>query len=219
VKKTRKSVLISFPNLYWIHKHVVHKALLLQQDGRYKLNIIMPSHKPYENNLHHIVNDFMSGDYDFWLNIDSDNPPMRNPLDLVVLNRDIIGLPTPVWHYDPNNKKKGERPIYENAYAYDEQVDAYREYQNKKGLQEVDAIGTGCFLVAKRVFENENMRKAPFERKLYHDGTVHKGNDISFCERLRENGFHIYAHFNYLCDHFSEKSLIETSNAFRNLYV
>ena len=178
----------------------------------------MPSNKPYENNLHHIVNDFMAGDYDFWLNIDSDNPPMHNPLDLVELDKDIIGLPTPIWHYEGTNQKKGERPIYENVYKYIEKNDAYAEWQEKDGLQKVDSVGTGCFLVARRVFENPEMRKAPFQRTFNEDGTVNKGNDMAFCDRLRKNGFSIYANFNYRCDHFCENSLIETSNAFKNLY-
>ena len=175
----------------------------------------MPSHKPYENNLHHIVNDFMKGDYDFWLNIDSDNPPMHNPLDLIELDKDIIGLPTPIWHYVG---KKGERPIYWNGYDYDQSNDAYREHPVREGLQKVDAVGTGCILISRRVFENEQMRKKPFERKLNEDGTVNKGNDISFCERVREQEFEIYCHYDYPCDHFSENSLTETSNAFKNLY-
>ena len=209
-----RSVLISFPNTHWIHKHVVHKMMLMLTDGRHKVNIIMPSHKPYVNNLHHILNDFMDGDYDFWLNIDSDNPPIQNPLDLVQLDRDIIGLPTPIWHYTGN----GERPVYWNAYNYDETTGAYREHQEKEGLQRVDAVGTGCILMSRRVFEKPEMRKAPFMREWNEDGTVEKGNDIKFCERARDNGLEIYAHFSYACDHFSELSLSETVNAFRNMY-
>ena len=209
-----RSVLISFPNTHWIHKHVVHKMMLMLTDGRHKVNIIMPSHKPYVNNLHHILNDFMDGDYDFWLNIDSDNPPIQNPLDLVQLDRDIIGLPTPIWHYTGN----GERPVYWNAYNYDETTGAYREHQEKEGLQRVDAVGTGCILMSRRVFEKPEMRKAPFMREWNEDGTVEKGNDIKFCERARENGFEIYCHYDYPCDHFSELSLSETVRAFRNMY-
>lgn len=210
-----KSILVTVPNLHWISRYVVHKLLMLQQDKRYRLNIMLPSNKPYENNLHHIVNDFMNGDYDFWLSIDSDNPPKNNPLDLVELDKDIIGLPTPIWNY---TDKKGERPIYENAYKYVPEKDAYEEWQIKEGLQKVDAVGTGCFIVARRVFENPEMRKAPFERKLNKDGTVNKGNDISFCERAIKNGFSVYAHFGYQCDHLCENSLDEVGNAFKNLY-
>lgn len=211
-----KHILISFPNMHWIHKHVVHKMLLLMMDSRYKTNIIMPSHKPYVNNLHHIVNDFMAGDYDFWLNVDADNPPIQNPLDLVQLNKDIIGLPTPIWHY--TGEKKGERPVYWNAYDYVESSDRYVEHQDKEGLQRVDAVGTGCLLMSRRVFEKPEMRKAPFMREWNEDGTVEKGNDIKFCERARENGFEIYCHYDYSCDHFSELSLSETVGAFRNMY-
>jgi len=213
-----KSVLVTVPNLHWIHQFVVHKLLLLQQDKRYRLMIELPSHKPYENNLHHIVNDFMKGDYDFWLNIDSDNPPLQNPLDLVELDKDIIGLPTPIWHYEGESQRKGERPVYWNGYDYDPSKEAYHEHQTREGLQKVDAVGTGCILISRRVFENRQMRNKPFERKLNKDGTVQKGNDISFCEKAREQDFEIYCHYDYPCDHFSENSLNEVVNAFKNLY-
>lgn len=215
---TVKKVLISVPNMGWIHKLVSFSLLKLQLDRRYNLTIIQPTHVPYENNLHHIINDFMAGDYDFWLNIDADNPPQNNPLDLIMLDKDIMGLPTPIWHYDTKNKKKGERPFYENVYKYVPEKDAYMEWPIKKGLQNPDAIGTGCFLVARRVFENPEMRKAPFERKLNLDGTVSKGNDLSFCERAKENGFEIYAHFDYRCSHFCELEIHEVAKAFYELY-
>ena len=212
-----KSVYITVPNEHWIHQHVVEKLLWLLIDGRYGLKINLPSRKPYENNLNHIVNEFMESGFDFWLNIDADNPPRNNPLDLVELDKDIIGLPTPIWHYIG---KKGERPVYWNAYDYvpESQDKAYKEHANRDGLQKVDAVGTGCILIARRVFENAEMRKAPFSRKLHPDGTVYKGNDISFCENVRENGFEIYCHFNYPCNHFSEVELNEIVEAFRNLY-
>ena len=168
------------------------------------------------NNLNHIVKDVLEGNYDFWLSMDTDNPPIKNPLDLVSLNKDIIGLPTPVWHY--TGKKFGERPIYWNAYDYVKETDAYKEHNNKEGLQRVDAIGTGCFLISKKVFQNKKMQMGAFMRKWYNDGTVHKGNDISFCERARENGFEIYCHYNYPCDHYQELSLNDVIRGFKNMY-
>jgi hypothetical protein len=196
---------------------VAFVLLNLQMDNRYSLKIIMPTHNPYENNLHHIVNDFIDSDCDFWLNIDSDNPPMNNPLDLVELDRDIIGLPTPVWHFT-GKEKKGERPIYWNAYDYVNSEDAYKEHNPKAGLQKVDAVGTGCLLISKRIFLNEKMRKGAFTRQLNSDGTVNKGNDISFCELSRSLGFNIYCHYDYPCMHFNELELNEVVRAFRNLY-
>ncbi len=208
-------VLITVPNLHWIHKLVVHRLLLLQQDRRYGVTIQMPSNKPFENNLHHIINDFMAGDWDFWLSMDDDNPPEQNPLDLVELDKDIIGLPTPIWHY---TGKKGERPIYWNGYDYRPGNDAYAEHEPKEGLTRVDAIGTGCFMIARRVFENPELRKGAFTRKLNADGTVNKGNDISFCERAREQGFEIWAHYGYSCRHVSEVELAEVEQSIRGMF-
>lgn len=209
------SILVTIPNEQWIHKGVVHKIMLLLQDPRYKFNIIMPTIKPIENSFHRIVNEFMDGDYKFWLNIDADNPPINNPLDLIELDLDIVGCPTPVWHF--TNKVDNQKPIYENAYKYLPEKDSYTEWPDKDGLQEVDAVGAGCMIIARRVFENPEMRKAPFQRKCNPDGTVRRGLDISFCERARKQGFKIFAHYNYRCMHFEELELNEIMQAFYKL--
>ncbi len=212
-----KSILITIPNQHFIHKVVVHRIMMLQHDDRYRLTFKFPSHKPYENNLHHIVQEFIDGKWNFWLNIDNDNPPIGNPLDLVSLDKDIVGLPTPVWHFKDDGKK-GERPVYWNAYDYVSTNDAYLEHTPREGLQKVDAVGTGCLLIKRRVFLNKNMQKGAFTRKLYPNGTVNKGNDISFCERARNQGFEIYCHYDYPCQHFNKLELNEVVRAFRNLY-
>jgi hypothetical protein len=211
----RPKVLVTIPNTGYIHKLVslATNKLIIDQDHRCK--IIYPTHTPYENNLHHIVNDFMDGDCEFWLNIDSDNPPISNPLDLVKFNLDIIGLPTPVWHF--TGEKKGERPIYENVYRYVPSADAYAEWNVKEGLQEVDAVGTGCVLYSRRVFEHPQMRKAPFQRIFNEDGTVERGNDIAFCERAKREGFRIFAHYDYRCNHFNDLELHEVGGAFHDM--
>jgi hypothetical protein len=211
------NILVTIPNTGWVHKLTSLATNKILMDARHKCTLIYPTHVPFENNLHHIINDFVAGDYQYWLSIDADNPPMNNPLDLIELDRDIIGLPTPVWHY--TGKIKGERPYYENVYKYVPEENAYGEWKNKKGLQEVDAIGTGCFIVSRRVFDNPEMRKGCFTRKLNPDGTVDKGNDISFCERAKEQGFKIFAHYDYRCQHFNELELGEVAHAMHQLYV
>jgi len=212
----KKRVLVTVPNTGNIHKLVAMALLKLQCDIRYKLTIMLPTHNPYENNLHHIVLDFLKRGFDYWLSFDSDNPPINNPLDLISLDKDIIGCPTPIWHF--KGDKKGERPIYWNGYDYVKEEDAYTEHDQKIGLQRVDAIGTGCFVIARRVFLNKNMRNAPFERKLYTNGQVNKGNDLSFCERARDNNFEIWCHYDYPCNHFCNLELNEVVRAFKQLY-
>ena len=206
-------VLVTVPNLHWISKHVAHRLLLLQQDRRYALSIRLPSQRPYENNLHHIVNEFVTEGFDYWLSMDADNPPQQNPLDLVELDKDIIGLPTPVWHWTGN----GERPIYWNVYDWQDDKGAFTEHKTKSGLQRVDAIGTGCFLIAARVFDHPAMQAGAFQRTYYPDGTVEMGNDLAFCRRATRAGFEIYAHYDYPCDHLSELSLCGVINAHREV--
>lgn len=182
------------------------------QSKWHNVKVIFPTHNPFENNLHHIVKQFIEEKHDYWLNIDSDNPPTKNPLDLIILDKDILGLPTPVVHFGP----LGDQPVYWNAYR--EVEGGYKPWDKMEGLQRVDAIGTGCFMVAKRVFKNKNLQKGAFTRILNEDGTVEKGNDISFCERATKEGFEIWAHYDYPCMHFNEVEANEMVQQFRAFY-
>ena len=206
-------VLVSLPNLHWVRTEVAMTLVKLARDRRYPLCFLPKSHKPYENNMHHIVNAFIDEGYDYWLNIDDDNPPLANPLDMVELDLDVVGFPTPIWHY--TGQVPGERPVYWNAYDYVPEADAYREHTQRDGLQRVDAVGSGCILVARRVLEHPNLRYGAFFRTWHPDGTMNKGGDIAFCERARAAGFRVWCAFDYPCDQFAEVSLNEVARALR----
>lgn len=207
-------ILVTVPNLHWIHKAVVQRLLLLQQDTRYRLTIELPSYKPYENYAHHMIVKLLQGDWDYWLSMDDDNPPANNPLDLVVHDLDIVGFPTPVWHYVGN----GDRPIYWTGYDYVSDDDAYREHGDRDGIQRVDAIGGGCFLIARRVFDHPALQTGAFFRTWHEDGTVNKGADLAFCERARTAGFVIWAAYSHFCDQYTEVGLNEVVRAYRGLH-
>lgn len=217
----RPKVLLSFPtspaNPY-LHKWVVAASWRLLSDKRYDIKPILPSHNPFENNLNRIVRDFVEGDYEFWLSMDADNPPLAggNPLDAIAFDKDIIGFPTPVWHYE--GKVPGERPLYYNGYVKSTESDGYKENQIRQGLVEVDAVGTGCFLVARRVFDHPDMLKGPFLRVYNEYGIVERGNDIAFCERAKAAGFRIWCDYDRPCMHFNELELNEVVQAFVGLY-
>ena len=207
-----------------IHKLVVMAAINMLRDGRHDVNFIMPTHSPYVNNLHKVVEDFLKGEFDFLLLMDDDNPPLNNPMDLVELDLDVCGLPTPVWH----SEVLGDRPFYFNALT--ESRDAAGMVEGFKpldcngvppqGLVECDAVGTGCVLIARRVLVElmerckGNPMEAPFMRKWNDKGQVEMGNDYAFCSRARDAGFKIYAHFDYTCQHFNELEIQETIRAF-----
>lgn len=208
------SVLITVPNTGWLHKTTALALLRLQTDRRYRLRISLPTAVPLENNQHHIVKDLLKGGEDYWLSIDSDTAPMKNPLDLVEFGKDIVGCPYPIWHY---TEKPNERPIYWAAYDYIASKEAYREHEPKDGLQRVDAIGGGCMLISRRVFEHPDLQTGAFARTVNNDGTVEKGNDIAFCARAIEAGFEVWTHYDYPCQHTNELELTEIIRAFQGL--
>lgn len=198
-------VLVSVPNTGWIHKHCAFALLKIIQDSRVRANIILPTHSPDTNNRHQIVNDFINGEYSYLVSFDADNPPRNNPIDLVFLDKDVIGCPTPVWH----NTGDGT-PFYWNA--MDAVEGGYKPHRECEGLQQVDAIGAGCMVIARRVMLKV---QAPFMRKWNDDGTVAGGGDFAFCERARNSGFSIWAHYGYPCYHFNEVELGEVITALR----
>ena len=205
------SVYLTIPNgSGWLQKHVHFAVIRMLQDGRYRIRHDAPTHSPYVNNLHRCVKDFLRGGEDYWITMDDDNPPMNNPLDLVELDLDVIGLPTPVW----NNSVLGDRPYYFNA--LDIKGDGYTPHTNCNGLQEVDAVGSGCLLIARRVML-ELKDQQPFMRTWNQDGTVEVGGDYSFCRKVKAAGFQIWTHYDYPCRHFNETDLIEIIQAFGSM--
>lgn len=202
-----KSILLTTPNQHWLHTTVVRKAVAMMQDGRYRLRWSFPCNRPFEATLQDCVDEFINGGFDYWVSMDDDNPPENNPLDLIELDRDIIGCPTPVYH----NTMNGEFPIYWNAYQFDKDNGLYRQWPDRVGLQKVDAIGTGCFVIARRVFEGP-LRYGAFQRK-WVEGRVARGNDLAFCERARTEGWEVYAHFDYPAEHMVTVPLNELCRA------
>jgi len=192
-----------------IHKLVHFAICRILSDSRHQIRHDCPTHSPYVNNLHRCMNDFLDGGEDYWLSMDDDNPPTRNPLDLIDLDLDIIGLPTPVWH----SAKLGDRPFYFNALREVPEGFKPLDPSEWQGLQEVDAIGSGSFLVSRRVIESLRDQQ-PFARRWNTDGTVDVGCDFAFCQRARAAGWRIWAHFDYLCEHIQTLPLLEVIRSF-----
>jgi hypothetical protein len=206
---SRPKVLISIPTGDgWVHGMVMlaFTRFHLETAGC-EVNGMCHTAKPYENNLHQLRKIFLNGPWDYWLSMDADNPPRgKNPLELAHLGLDIVGCPTPVYL----NAKPGEQyPMYWNA--VDAVGDGWKPHTPCDGLQEVDAIGSGCFLVSRKVME---AIKAPFLRIFDEDGVVNITGDYAFCRRAKAAGFRVWAHFDYPCFHFNELEISEVAHAF-----
>ncbi len=203
------SVYFTIPNTGWIHKHAHFAACKILADRRYRVRHDCPTHSPYVQNLHKIKEDFLDGGEDYLLTFDADNPPTNNPLDLVEFDCDVLGLPTPVWH----DAVPEDRPYYFNA--LDIKGEGYTPHTDCNGLQEVDAVGSGCLLIARRVLLKLRYDQ-PFARQWNRDGTVEVGGDYSFCRKAKAAGFKIWTHYDYPCQHFNELELLSVIKRMNN---
>jgi len=207
----RPKVLITIMNQSWIHKSCIFSLVRLLKDQRVDSKYLLPTRNPYVSGLNEMVKHVLENEYDFWISFDDDNPPVNNIIDLVFLDLDIVGCPTPVWA----NMKKGDYPIYFNALNEDKEHDGWKPVVVAGGLKEVDAIGSGCMVLSRRVLQQ--MDKPLFFRKWDENGIAVKGHDYEFCRKAKDKGFKVYTHFDYPCLHFHELEINEIGNAFEDL--
>lgn len=195
-------VLVTVHNLGEVNREVSKQMEKISQDDRYEVDIKYPSKTPYYINVNSSLNNiFLEGDYTHWLTVDVDNPPLRNPLDLIELDKDIIGCVTPQFDGDM---------IFPVA-MYKTYNDEYKVIPAEKqvSLQQVDAIGSGCMLTKREVVEavKDDDEGIIWKQTPDEDGTSKRTGDFNFCDRARDLGFEVWAHFDYDCDHIKTHSL------------
>lgn len=157
--------------------------------------------RPYENALNLAARLTIEGGYDYLISFDHDNVPTKNPLPLTKLGKDIIGMPYPGFRYHDK---------LEIAFlAMDKQPNTeYLDHREMHGLQEVDAVASGAIVVSRRVLEHPDV----FFTRKWERGNAVRGVDFHFCEKAKEAGFKVYAHYDYLADHIKEMSLLDVLN-------
>lgn len=170
---------------------------LMKGDPRASIDIQFLNNRPYENSLNAAVEMGRMGNYDFLLTFDHDNVPRNNPIDLAFLEKDIVGMP----YIGLQNREKG----IEFAFlAMDKKENGeYLDHKILKGLQEVDAVASGALLLSKRVLQSGLF----FERE-WDKGFAIRGIDFYFCDKAKQQGFNVWAHYDYLAEHFKEVGLL-----------
>lgn len=197
----KPKVLLTCCNMGWLHRTTLPQIVWAVKDPRYHVDIEVPQEGDYCLMMNQVAQSVIGGKYDYWLNMDDDNGPSRNALDLVELGLDIVGLPTPIW------KGGSELPVPFFWSAVDRRDDGrYIQHDPLEGLQEVDAVGSGCMVVSRRVIEG--LTFPLFKRVFSDDGcSVIKGPDYFFCEKARAAGFKVHTHCDYTCNHVKEVEL------------
>lgn len=151
-------------------------------------DLFMPQEKPHDVARNVIVHHFLGTDCTHLLMIDSDVIPPDNITRMV--GHDICSA----W---VNAYKDGHlMPV-----AMDRVKDGWKQRQTLgAGPNEVDAVGTGCIMVRREVFEK--MPAPWFEFIKDERGMLKAGEDFSFCQKAKELGFSIQFDTNYRCVHY-----------------
>ena len=195
--KSPSKLLVTILNQGYIRPELADVQHNLLTDTRAEVTVKHLNIRPSENARNHSVKLMLDGGYDYLLTIDHDTVPLRNPIDLIALNLDVVGFAVPQWNIsDP------DYPIY--FVGMDKADGGYTEHKEKDWLQEVDAVGSGCLLLSRKVLEAV---EEPFVRK-WKEGFAVTGLDFYFCEKAKEKGFKVYCHYDYVADHHKELSLL-----------
>ncbi len=179
-----------------VRKELALKLIKWLKETSHDVLIDFTEERPISHCRNLIVKKFLESRNEWLLMIDEDVVPSKNPLNLLKYNKDIIACPCPIF----------QGKIVWNCYNLDN--DGYWipiHILNKKNLIEIDATGTGCILIKRKVLKNI---KKPFERIFDAEGIEKLGLDLSFSKKAKEKGFKIFVAPEYHCSHFKNINLV-----------
>jgi len=156
---------------------------------------------PIDHARNTIVHDFLLTDCTHLMMVDDDIVPPFEALERLLFHgKDIIAAACPL--IGPN--RDGELITTMNAYDLDENK-AFTIVEST-GLRKVAAVGTGCMMVKREVFET--LRVPPFLTEYNVDGIKYRGEDLNFCHQAKLEGFDTYVDFNIKCKHMKPCNLL-----------
>ena len=174
-----------------------------EYQDRFEFQLFFPSGRPIPNNRNRIVKKFLAGDWDYLFMLDDDNFPIKNPFSMLDRNVDVVAGCYP---------GADDRGIHFHVYDIIEGTNAFKfvSPEKREGLQQVDAIATGCMLIKRNVLEKMKKKKLiPFEDLFDGDGILLNNEDMAFCMKCKKLGVRVHADWNILCDHIKEVSLLD----------
>lgn len=163
---------------------VTKMLIRMGMDNRVDKSFIFLQASPVDEARNIVIDHFLASDCDYLISTDDDTGCDKNPIDLCLLGKDIIFLPTP--YID----EKGV--VVNTMYKMED-----------KGLCECQKGGTGCFVLSRKAAET--IPKPLFQFK-YENGRVVMGEDYYFSEKAREY-FPLYCHKDYRCHHYKNVDL------------
>lgn len=198
-------IFIAIPNLGDIKPGLVDRLLLWSKSDRYDVRVYMPTGMlPLDNARSHCVQKFMelsNNENDRLWFIDDDIIPPFEALD-ILYNHDKGIAGALCFMMKPDDA--GQMCPVPVALRYNEEK-KYTVFFEGQGLTEIDAIGGGCIMVKRKVFEDIEGRLYQFH--YYPDGTLKLVGDFHFCQQAQKAGYKIYVDYGCICDHVKPTGL------------
>ena len=186
-----------------------------KSDRRFNVKVEGARGFPVCDNRGRCVLKFLADRRDYMIMVDADVVPTTNILDLIEEDLDIVVFPTPIWR----PTKSPQLPALLNVSllnADNEPIDNVIEMGDAEELHPISSGGTGCIMIARRVFEHPTMHHA-FKDVWRFDGTRAIGNDIWFIRRAKDAGFKAFAAMRHPCAHFRRLDLLHMHSVYDEL--
>ena len=202
----KKRIFIAVPNMGTIIPELATNLIQWTHDPRYEVKIFMPKNiQPMDCARNSIVKEFLELDFDYLFWIDDDVTCAPDTLHkLIEHDKDIVSAAPFCMQYEG-----GETFPYVAAVRFNE----HKKYKlhHGKGLEKVDAIGGGCILYKRKVYEAKELER-PYEFTYHRDGTRSVTCDFNVHEKAHKAGFETWVDFGLLCSHFKEVDLKQINN-------
>ncbi len=178
---------------------------------KYEPTILYSKQTGVDNNRNIIVRRFLESKNEYLLMIDEDNPPLKNPLELIDLGKDVVSYPTLMFKGDVG---KLAFNVFKEVKVNGKKDWQTMVYDGKNKLFEADRTGSGCILIKRKVLETI---KAPFNTKKAKDGVRMAGEDMEFSRKVKAAGFKIWGHWDYCCSHYKTIDLMAVAELIINV--
>ncbi len=163
------------------------------------LEVCYLSNVPIEMARDVLASRFLATAHPNLLFLDADIRPPDGFLDLVDRKLPVVAGWCPVMTRDFE--------LYPNLFRRKEGGGYQPCWEESEGLIEVDAVGMGCTLIRREVFERLKRPWFAFEPDP-KDGERWTGEDMSFCRKVQEAGFRIHAAPAMKCGHMKTLDLL-----------
>lgn len=161
-----------------------------------------PFLSPVDHARNTIVKNFLETNCTHLMMVDDDIVPPEEAVEkLLSHDKDIVAAACPLISPD----KTGKLVTSINAYNLDED-DMYSGVE-LTGIQKVDAVGTGCIMIKRKVLER--LKVPPFITEYTSNGIKYRGEDINFCYQASLIGYDTYVDFDLKCKHIKQCNLLE----------